>query len=218
MSEAEIAQIYLVSPAEIEPQDFAGQLERVLDAAPVACIRLALSSQDEARLIRAADALREVAHGRDIPLVIDDHFLLAARLGLDGVHLTDGARRVRKARGELGADAIVGAFCGASRHEGFNAGEAGADYVCFGPVGSNALGDGSRAGIELFEWWSEMIELPVVAEGGLDDALLRRLASCSDFLSIGEEIWHEPDPAAALAALHAALREAAVAPGRSAEQ
>ncbi len=205
MPEAEIPQLYLITPAEIDPQGFPDLLARVLDAAPVACLRLALSSRDERTLTRCADALRETAHARDIPLVIDDHFLLAGRLGLDGVHLTDGARRVRKARAELGADAIVGAFCGASRHEGLTAGEAGADYISFGPVGSSALGDGSRAGQELFEWWSEMIELPVVAEGALDEKRIRELAPACDFLAMGEEIWRREDPAAALATLHAAL-------------
>ena len=34
--------------------------------------------------------------------------------GLFGVHLPDGTRNVRKARKDLGADAIVGAFCGAA--------------------------------------------------------------------------------------------------------
>ncbi len=205
MSEMETPQLYLVSPAEIDPQSFTQSLARVLDAAPIACIRLALSTRDEDVLIRAADALREVAHGRDIPLVIDDHFLLAARLGLDGVHLSDGARLVRKARAELGGDAIVGAFCGASRHEGLNAGEAGADYVAFGPVGSAALGDGSRAQSDLFAWWSEMIEIPVVAEGALDAALMRTLAPRTDFFAIGEEIWRQDDPAAALKTLAAAM-------------
>ncbi len=205
MSETETPQLYLVSPAEIDPQSFAETLARVLDAVPVACIRLALSTRDEDVLIRAADTLREVAHGRDIPLVIDDHFLLAARLGLDGVHLSDGARLVRKARAELGGDAIVGAFCGASRHEGLNAGEAGADYVAFGPVGSAALGDGSRAESDLFAWWSEMIEIPVVAEGALDATLMRDLAPRTDFFAIGEEIWRQDDPAAALKTLAAAM-------------
>lgn len=65
-------------------------------------------------------------------VVIDDHVKLAQRHGLDGVHLTDGARAVRDARKELGDDAIVGAFCGSSRHEGMTAAEHGADYVSFG--------------------------------------------------------------------------------------
>ena len=112
-----------------------------------------------------------------MPLVVADHFRLAPRLGLDGVHLTDGARQVRAARKALGADAIVGAFARASRHDGMTAAEIGADYVSFGPVGATGLGDGSVAPLDLFAWWSEMIEVPVVAEGGLTPALAADLAA-----------------------------------------
>jgi thiamine-phosphate pyrophosphorylase len=63
------------------------------------------------------------------------------RLGLDGVHLTDAARSVRATRKALGADAMVGAACGTSRHDGMAAGEAGADYIAFSPVGDTGLGD-----------------------------------------------------------------------------
>ena len=37
------------------------------------------------------------------------------------------------------SDAIVGAFCGTSRHDGMTAGEMGADYVSFGPVAAVSL-------------------------------------------------------------------------------
>ena len=84
----------------------------MLDGADIACIRLALAGNDEDTIARAADACREVAHARDVALVISNHVLLAQRLGLDGVHLDDAARSVRAARKELGADAIVGSFCG----------------------------------------------------------------------------------------------------------
>ena len=177
----------------------------MLDAHDIACVRLALASHDEDRIARAADACREVTHARDVALVIDTHLKLVERLGLDGVHLPDGARSVRAARKELGADAIVGSFCGTSRHEGMNAGESGADYISFGPVGASALGDGSTAGADLFEWWSQMIELPVVAEGQLDAPLVRSLAPVTDFFGIGPEIWRAEDPAAALTELVNAL-------------
>jgi thiamine-phosphate pyrophosphorylase len=198
-------QIVLVSPPELDLSAFPATLARVLDAAPVACLRLALSTRDEDRIARAADALREAAHARDIPLVIESHVLLAQRLGLDGVHLLDGSRSVRKVRRELGGDAIVGAFCGASRHDGMTAGELGADYVAFGPAGPTPLGDGRRAERDLFAWWSEMIELPVIAEGALDEATVRDLAPVADFFAFGPEVWDAPDPAAALRALDAAL-------------
>ena len=81
-----------------------------------------------------------------------------------------------------------------------SAGESGADYVAFGPVGSAPLGDGSIAEPELFAWWSEMIEVPVVAEGDLNSEIIRTLAPITDFFGIGEEIWRAEDPAAQLQA------------------
>ena len=200
MADSDTPQIYLVSPPEIELSRFPDVLARVLDAREVACLRLDLATRAEERLVRAADAVREVTAARDVALVIAEHVGLAERLGLDGVHLS-GARGVRAARKALGADAIVGAHCGASRHDGMNAGEAGADYVAFGPVSGADLGDGTLAPRELFGWWSEMIELPVVAEGGLDEDTVRTLWDVTDFFAFGEEIWGAEDPAARLGEL-----------------
>lgn len=205
MAAPETPQIYLISPAQIELSRFPGELAEVLDTHPVACLRLALSTRNEDHMARAADALREVAHARDVPLVIDTHAALVGRLGLDGVHLPDGARSVRRTRKDLGADAIVGAFCGASRHDGMTAGETGADYVSFGPVRASALGDGTVADPDLFGWWSEMIEVPVVAEGQLDPDSIRALAPVTDFFAIGDEIWEADDPASELTRLVAAM-------------
>jgi thiamine-phosphate pyrophosphorylase len=198
-------QIYLISPPDFELSSFSEALGGVLDAMQIACVRLALASHDEGEISRAADTLREVCHQRDVALVIDNHILLAERHGLDGVHLTDAARSVRKARKQLGNDAIVGAFCGTSRHDGMTAGEAGADYVSFGPVGASALSDGDQADFEIFEWWSQMIEVPVVAEGGLTQALVSQLGPVTDFFGIGTEIWKTEDPAAALKTLMSGL-------------
>jgi thiamine-phosphate pyrophosphorylase len=205
MSTDDRPQIYLITPPELDLELFPDRLAAVLDAEQIACVRLALSSRDEDHIARAADALREVAHARDVALVIEAHVLMVQRLGLDGVHLTDGARSVRKVRKDLGPDAIVGAFCGTSRHEGMTAGEAGADYVAFGPVGATPLGDGSRAPFELFEWWSQVIEVPVVAEGALTGDLVAQFGPVTDFFGLGAELWSAPDPAAALAALRERL-------------
>lgn len=198
-------QITLITPPTFDPESFSDRLGRVLDGTGIACLRLSLATRDEDTLMRAADAAREAAHARDVAVVIDDHLILAERLGLDGVHLTDGSRNVRKARKDLGADAIVGAFCKGSKHDGMSAGEAGADYVSFGPIGATSLGDGSRAEFELFEWWSEVIEVPIVAEGALTAELVAKFGPVTDFFAVGEEIWGAADPLAALKALLAPL-------------
>jgi len=195
---SESPQIYLLTPPEIAAEGFADALASVLDSVPVACLRLDLASRDEAHLARAAEVLAAVARARDVPVVIAEHVALAGRLGLDGVHLGAGAGAIRAARRVLGQGAIVGAFAGASRHAGLVAGEAGADYVSFGPVEAGMLGSGEAAETALFEWWQQMITVPVVAEGAITPAAAVRLAPHVDFLAVGEEIWLSDDPAAAL--------------------
>lgn len=203
---ADMPQLYLITPPVIDLAQFPDTLARLLDSTEIACLRLALASSDEDVILRTGDALREIAHARDIPLVIADHVLMVERLGLDGVHLTGAHARIRKLRDSMGQDAIIGAWCGALRHDGMSAAEAGADYVSFGPVGAQALGDGQVAPHDLFEWWSEMIEIPVVAEGALTRDLVGSLAPVVDFLAVGSEIWGQDDPLVALHDLTAPLR------------
>ncbi|MGB0901014.1 thiamine phosphate synthase [Halocynthiibacter sp.] len=199
-------QIYLVTPAEFELSEFPARLAQVLDAHDIACVRMAMTTTDESRLSRAGDILRETCHSRDVAIVMDSHVLLAEKLGFDGVHLTDGGKGLRKLRETHGPDFILGAHCGASNHDGMSAGEAGADYVSFGPVGDTLTGDGTKAEKDLFKWWSEMIEVPVVAEGVLDEDLIRTLSPYTDFFGIGDEIWRQEDPAEALGKLLAAMQ------------
>lgn len=204
--QTEQPQIYLITPPEFEFSVFPDQLAHLLDSHDVACVRMAMATGDETRLSKAGDILREVCHARDVAIVIESHVVLAEKLGLDGVHLTDSGRGLRSVREEMGPDAIIGAHCGTSRHDGMSAGEAGADYISFGPVGETLTGDGSRADLSLFQWWSEMIEIPVVAEGALDEDLVRTLSPFTDFFGIGEEIWRHDTPSDAMAALFNAMR------------
>ena len=198
-------QIYLITPPDLDLMTFPDQLAACLDATPVACVRLALAGRDEDKIARAADTLRGVTEPRDVALVIESHVKMVARLGLDGVHLTDAARSVRAARKELGEDAIVGAHCGNSSHDGMNAGELSADYISFGPVAETDLGGPTVAEADLFQWWSQMIEVPVVAEGALSDAQIAALAPHTDFFGIGEEIWSAADPKSRLLDFVAAM-------------
>lgn len=204
VAERETVQIYLTTPSVVGNGGFGDALKAVLDAVPVACLRMDLATRDEDTLARTADVLREIAHARDVALVVTEHVGLVDSLGLDGVHLTDGARSVRAARKTLGADRIVGSYCRASRHDGMTAGEAGADYVAFGPTRQSSLGDGTIADRDLFAWWSEMIEVPVVAEG-VDAETACDLAPVADFVVPEPVFWTHDDPAESLARIAAVL-------------
>lgn len=189
MAAQEQPQIYLITPPEFELAGFSEELAALLDRFEIACVRLRMASEDASDVARAADLLREICHQREVPLVIDRHFRLVETHGLDGVHLPDTTANIRDIRKELGKDAVIGCFAGNSRHAGLNAGESGADYVSFGPLSETPLGEGTPAAFETFEWWSEMIELPVVAEGAITQDQAEKLAPVTDFLALGNELW-----------------------------
>ncbi|MEK6205431.1 MAG: thiamine phosphate synthase [Amylibacter sp.] len=191
-------QIYLITPSAFDLASFNSQLSAILDTHDIACVRLAVSSTDERDIAQAADLLRETCHARDVAIVLESHFRLVDPHGLDGIHLTDSTRQVRDVREALGVEAIVGTYCGASRHAGMTAGEIGADYISFGPAVETALGSGKIAPFDLFEWWSETVEVPVVAEGNVTLEAATILAPVVDFFALGDEIWGTDDPSSIL--------------------
>lgn len=200
MSESEKTQIYLIAPHNFEMSVVIPELEAMLDSVEIACVRQPKSDGTQDDIMRQADQLRDICHKRDIPIVTTDYAKLVEPMGLDGVHLTDGARSVRELRKTLPKDAVIGAYCEASRHTAMTAGEIGADYISFGPVRENVLTSDAVADRDLFAWWSMMIELPVVAEGGFDLATAEALGDVTDFIAIGPEIWGSDDPLATLKA------------------
>ncbi|MCI4664421.1 MAG: thiamine phosphate synthase [Neomegalonema sp.] len=192
--------LYLNTPLIFEPKPFADELAHALDAGDVACVRLRLKGASADELRFAIDALAPICHSRDTALILADHWRLAKEMGLDGVHLEENRTAVREARAELGPDAIVGASCGASRDAGMRAGEVDASYVSFGPIVADpALEAGDIAPLELFAWWQQMIEIPVVAEGGVTPEAAEKLAPYADFIAASKEVWkYEDGPAAAV--------------------
>ena len=198
-------QVYLITPRRIALQDFPDTLARLMDEVEIAAVRLALDLDNEDDVARAADAVRPICHGRDVALVIEDHFRLVKRLGLDGVHVS-GIQKLRDIRKDLGPDPIVGSYCGASRHDGLTAGEIGATYVSFGPLATSTLGTEDPAPADLFQWWSDVVEVPVVAEGGLTPEICAGLRDHVDFIALGTELWSaDTDPLSKLKSFVAAF-------------
>ena len=170
-----------------------GALRRWIGHPRLACIRLTGGGADT-DWRRAADFLKASVKERDISIIIESRIDLVAPLELDGVHLAGGPKRVRRARSELGPDLIVGAFCGATRHMGMQAGENGADYVSFGPVRQTDAAGVEIANPELFKWWNEFTVLPSMAEGGIRSGSWGPYAQLADFLLVGAAEPADKDP------------------------
>ena len=206
MNAPQPSRLYLTTPPRFDPEGLSGTLRKILAKVEIACVRIDLGPAPEDDWTQAVNHLIPPCHEADVALVVTDHYRLVEPLGLDGVHLAAARTPLRDVRKALGPDRIVGAFAGASRHQGMVLGEAGADYVSFGPVGeTGTLGDDTRAEIEIFQWWAEMIETPCVAEGGVTLADAERLAEHADFIVPDMRIWDAPDQMPDILADYAAV-------------
>ena len=211
MSDAgEGCRLYLVTPPALDPLAFRDPLARALDAGEVAAVQLRLKAVDDDAVRRAVDALRPVAQSRGVAFLLNDRPDLAVQTGCDGAHVGQEDTPLQEARRLLGASTL-GATCHDSRDLAMQAGEAGADYVAFGAFFPTATKEApTRAEPEILAWWSEMMELPCVAIGGITAENCASLVRAgADFLAVVGAVWNHPDgPGAGVQAMNAAIQAA----------
>ncbi|CUW46208.1 thiamine phosphate synthase [Novacetimonas hansenii] len=204
-------QLYLVTPESLDPTQFAPLLARALDAGPVAAVQLRLKDVPDDTIRRAIDVLRPTAHERDVAFILNDRPDLARDTGCDGAHVGMDDMSVEEARRMLGDDLQLGVSCYDSRDMAMHAGEGGADYIAFGAFFPSPSKETSvRAGTDLLAWWSTMMELPVVAIGGITPENCGPLVHAgADFLAVISAVWSHPDgPDAGVRAMNAAMDRA----------
>ncbi len=206
MSE-ERCRLYLITPPRLD-EGFAERLAEALTGGDVACLQIRLKDVDDAEVARAVEAARPLCHAHDVALIVNDRPDLAAELGADGVHIGAEDGSYADARAEVGADAIVGVSCYDSRDLALAAAEAGADYIAFGAFFATATKDPpTRAGLDLLNWWQDMVTVPCVAIGGITAANCGALvAAGADFLAVVAGVWDYADgPQAAVRAYNAEI-------------
>ncbi len=205
------SRLYLITPAQIALDRFPDLLAQALDGGDVACVQLRLKDTEESEIRRAAERLLPICHGRDVALVINDDPAIAAAVGADGVHVGADDADYARARAAVGDAAIVGVSCYDSRHRAIEAAEAGASYVAFGAFfPTQTKTPRARATTALLTWWSELIEVPCVAIGGITPANCAPLVEAgADFLAVISAVWDHPDgPAAGVRAFERAIASA----------
>ena len=200
-------QLYLITPPVLAPARFRDQLAAALDAGEVSAVQLRLKDWADDDLRRAIDVLRPVAQDRGVAFLLNDRPDLAVQTGCDGAHVGQQDTPVAAARQVL-KDLTLGVTCHASRDLAMTAGEAGADYVAFGAFfPSSTKAPPAMADTELLRWWSELMELPCVAIGGITPENCRPLVQAgADFLAVSASVWQSADgPDAAVRAFGRAM-------------
>jgi thiamine-phosphate pyrophosphorylase len=208
MAEA-ACRLYLVTPPKLEAEAFADLLAAALDAGDVGALQLRLKDLSDDAIRQAIDVLRPVAQSRGVAFLLNDRPDLARETGCDGAHVGQEDMPVAEARRILGKDLTLGVSCHGSRDLAMTGGEQGADYVAFGAFFRSGTQTEAEieAAPEVLQWWSEMMELPTVAIGGITAANCAPLVQAgADFLAVVSAVWDHPDgPAAGVRAMNAAI-------------
>lgn len=212
-------QLYLITPPNLDGDAlpaFVDALAEALDVGDVACLQIRLKNPDDtqapdAEIRRVTESLLPMAHAHDVAVIMNDRPDLAAELGCDGVHVGQEDAAHDDARRAVGGDAIVGVTCHDSRHLAITAAEAGADYVAFGafyPTTTKSPKASARP--DLLDWWSDLMEVPCVAIGGITAENCAPLVTAgADFLAVSAGVWNHPQgPGAAVTQFMRAINEA----------
>lgn len=170
--------------------------------------------QLRAKRLRASetDALASRLHAAcrtsAVPFVINDHWSLAQRLGVEGVHLGQDDLALELARARLGPAIAIGL----STHDLVQARDAqarGADLIGFGPVFATRSKENPDpvVGLQGLSAVCSAVTVPVVAIGGITLDNVARVASCGPALiaAIGA-LCGADDPEHAARAMHRAAR------------
>jgi thiamine-phosphate pyrophosphorylase len=152
-------------------------------------VQLREKKRSRLRLYRMALRLREITRDFGACLIVNDFVDIAASVDADGVHLGQEDIPIREARKILGKRKIVG-ISTHSVGEAVEAEKEGADYIGFGPIYKTATKDaGSAKGTEMLMKIKSMVNIPVVAIGGIcPDTVGKVLDSGADAVAAASSI------------------------------
>lgn len=150
---------------------------------------------DKQLLLKQATALLALCRSYSIPLIINDHLDLCAKIDADGLHLGATDSDLSAARRLLGPDKIIGASCYNWFELAVQAQDAGASYVAFGACfPSETKPNAVHAPLSLISQAKQKLSIPVVGIGGitLDNAPMVIQAG-ADAVAVITDVFYDDD-------------------------
>ena len=151
--------------------------EAVEQAVKGGCTVVQLREKDCSSLEFYETALRvkKITDEHKIPLIINDRVDIALAVNADGVHVGQDDLPAASVRRILGGDKVIGVSAGSVR-EAVIAREDGADYLGVGAMhATSTKTDADVTTVEELKKIREMVDLPIVAIGGMNKQTLPEL-------------------------------------------
>ena len=190
-----MTKLYVISPPNINVNEFIFSLDDVLNTGLVSCFQLRLKNVKDEDIIESAKALKPICNKYHVPFILNDRLDLVNKVEADGVHLGEDDDSILEARKLLGPKAIIGASCYNSKHLAMKAAEEGADYVAFGAFFATITKDPkTKADINIIKDWTLISNIPCVAIGGINSSNCKELVDAgADFIAVVGSIWNKND-------------------------
>ena len=122
--------VYLISPNKIDHNFFAS-LDKVLSFKNVKFFQLRLKNLSQKKLLNLSKRIKMITTKHKVKFIINDNFILASKIKVDGCHMgqLDGSFKIarKKLKGKM-----LGITCHNSKNLANNAIENKADYIAFG--------------------------------------------------------------------------------------
>ncbi|PCJ92349.1 MAG: thiamine phosphate synthase [Hyphomicrobiales bacterium] len=187
-------QLFLVTPAFDDREEFAARLAPVLQAASVSAVLIAPRANDEASdsYQRDCKLLAPIIQQYGGAALTMNDTQVSGRSGADGIHLTGKVSEITDVMKRFRPKHIVGTSAGHTRHDAMIKGETQPDYLMFGSPFEH---DEDHAyTLEMAQWWAELFEVPCVAMAGqTQDSLRATIETRSDFIGLNGFIWNHAD-------------------------
>jgi len=188
-----MTKIYLISPEKFDLAVFAKRLDNVLKTSLVPVFQLRLKGYDNNEIIKYSQELKKICADNNVAFILNDYDQIAIDLGLNGVHVGVDDSKIKTIRKNSPENFIIGASCYDSKDLAFRAGEEGADYLSFGAFfPSKTKKSRGQPTLEFLKSCSEVINLPIVTIGGINDTNCKDLVkNGADFISVISYVWDQ---------------------------
>ena len=189
-----MAQIYLISPPQIELKDFSLKLEKALKTGLVPAFQLRLKNYSPLEIKNFSQEIKKICDDNNCLFLLNDFYEIALEIGASGVHVGIDDKKISQIRQNSPKNFIIGASCYDSKHLAMEAGEQGADYISFGAFFETKTKiSRGKPSVEILNWASEILNLPIVAIGGINDKNCGELIKNGvDFLAVISYVWQHP--------------------------
>ena len=184
--------VYLISPNKIN-RNFYYNLDKVLAFKNVRFFQLRLKKINLYSLSKIIRKIKKITEKHEVKLIINDNYVLASKINVDGCHMGQLDGPITGARKKLKGK-ILGVTCHNSKILAKNAIKNKADYIAFGSFFRSKLKpNAKKANLSILKWANNEIKKPIVVIGGINNNNYKRLIKAgAKYIAISSFIWDNP--------------------------